>query len=787
MMMKVISVYFWVLVMSVGAFAKEWPVEATKLEDVLKPIDSYASSNGPQYSEYHVSKLGDDGNDGSQSSSFKTISAAANIARPGDVITVHEGTYREYINPPYGGLSEKKRITYQAAKGEKVAIKGSEIIKGWAKVQNDTWKVTIDNSFFGGFNPFNDLIRGDWFYDNGRKHHTGAVYQDGHWLVEAAKLEDVLKPIGDTAGSYSSGSRKFLLNVAWLRSGGGSQDDGRILATDFAAQNGIRTADCSEGGKCIGWIEEGDWVRYEKVDFGRCSEQIEIRAASSTEGGTIELRLDKPDGDLIGTCTVNDTGHWQAWSSFNAKIKPVSGFKTLCLVFKGPKSDDMPYNKLWFSQVNSSNTTVWAQFKDINPNEVNVEINVRQTVFYPKKPGINYITVRGFTMEHAATPWAPPTTEQVGLIGTHWSKGWIIENNTVRHSVCSGVALGKYGDEFDSRPQNSADGYVETINRALKRGWSRDNIGNHIVRNNHISHCGQAGIVGSMGAVFSTVTGNEIHDIHLDRAFGGVEMAGIKFHGPIDTVISNNHIYRCGGYGGIWLDWMTQGTRVSGNLLHDNTRDIFVEVNHGPFLVDNNIFLSQGGLLESSGGGAYVHNLFGCKVQLRPERVRQTPFHKQHSTKIAGLSKVVGDDERFYNNIFVGEKGLVVYDSWRAIKVQAAGNIHLDGAKPHNNERESLVVEDFGADIKLQEKSDGWWLEMAADSAWNAKQKRNIITTETLGKAQVPNLSYVKPDGTSYRIDTDYFGKKRYKTNLSAGPFADPGEGELVLKVWPVE
>ena len=37
--------------------------------------------------------------------------------------------------------------------------------------------------------------------------------------------------------------------------------------------------------------------------------------------------------------------------------------------------------------------------------------------------------MRGFTLEHAATNWAPPTAEQIGLIGTHWSKGWIIENN----------------------------------------------------------------------------------------------------------------------------------------------------------------------------------------------------------------------------------------------------------------------------------------------------------------------------------------------------------------------
>ena len=63
-------------------------------------------------------------------------------------------------------------------------------------------------------------------------------------------------------------------------------------------------------------------------------------------------------------------------------------------------------------------------------------------------------------MRHAATPWAPPTAEQVGLIGTHWSKGWIIEDNVVSHSICSGIALGKYGDEFDNTSADTAEGYV---------------------------------------------------------------------------------------------------------------------------------------------------------------------------------------------------------------------------------------------------------------------------------------------------------------------------------------
>ena len=118
--------------------------------------------------EFHVSVKGDDSNQGSASKPFKTISAAARVAQPGDVITVHQGTYRERVNPPRGGESDSRRITYQAAKGERVEIKGSEVITNWAKVQEDVWKVVLPNSFFGGFNPYSDLIHGDWFNRLGR-------------------------------------------------------------------------------------------------------------------------------------------------------------------------------------------------------------------------------------------------------------------------------------------------------------------------------------------------------------------------------------------------------------------------------------------------------------------------------------------------------------------------------------------------------------------------------------------------------------------------------------------
>jgi alpha-N-arabinofuranosidase len=605
--------------------------------------------------EYHVATGGNDSSPGSRAAPLRTIQRAADLAQPGDIVTVHEGVYRERINPPRGGRSDAERIVYQASPDEKVEIKGSEVVKNWLKVQDDVWKVTLPNSFFGDFNPYCDPIRGDWFNGKGREHHTGAVYLNGDWLIEAAQLDDILK--------------------APLSPGENSQH--------------------------------------------------------------------------------------------------------------------------WFARVDQDRTTIWAQFKGVDPNEQLVEINVRQTVFYPDQPGRNFITLRGFAMRHAATPWAPPTAEQIGLVGTHWSKGWIIENNVVSHSVCSGIALGKHGDEFDNTSANTAEGYVKTIERAHAHAiaWTRENIGHHVVRNNTISHCEQTGIVGSLGCAFSVVTGNIIHDIHVRRLFTGAEMAGIKFHGAIDAQISGNHIYRTTR--GLWLDWMAQGTRVSRNLFHSNlSEDLFVEVDHGPFLVDNNLFLSPTALLDMSQGGAYAHNLMTGKIVSAEELRRETPYHPAHSTTVAGLANIKGGDNRFYNNLFIGAGatqdqpagqddrhrrvagfGLWVYDT-REFPLQTGGNVYYNGARPYAGEADPIVRPEVDPAVNL--------VDADLHLTWDATEppaKSTLVTTELLGKAKIPGLPYENPDGSPLKVDTDYFGKPRNPASPTPGPFENPGPGMLKLKV----
>lgn len=162
--------------------------------------------------EYHVSVKGKDTNVGSLSAPLRTIQAAADKAMPGDVITVHEGIYRERVVPPRGGESDEKRIIYQAAPGERVVISGSERVKGWEKVQDNAWKLTLPDSFFGESNPFDEQIYGSWYRGKGRPNHTGMVLLEGKRIRETFSLEDVLQPLdGKQPHWYAEADAKVAL------------------------------------------------------------------------------------------------------------------------------------------------------------------------------------------------------------------------------------------------------------------------------------------------------------------------------------------------------------------------------------------------------------------------------------------------------------------------------------------------------------------------------------------------------------------------------------------------
>ena len=506
----------------------------------------------------------------------------------------------------------------------------------------------------------------------------------------------------------------------------------------------------------------------------------------------------------------------------------------------------------WYTEqsADGENTLIYANFQGKNPNEENVEITVRPHCFWPEAEHVNYITLTGFVVTKAATQWAPPTALQEGMIGPHWSKGWVIEDCEVSHSKCSGISLGKYLQQGNDNKwshmkyKDGAQTQRDCSFIAQIDGWSKETIGSHTVRGCDIHDCGQTGIVGNLGCVFSVIENCHIHHINNKRNLSGAEIGGIKFHAAIDVIIRNCHIHHC--VRGIWLDWQNQGTRVSCNLFHDNCmpydhllklenreglglgEDIFIEIAHGPCLVDNNILLSERAVKLPTQGVAFVHNLFGgsiCAVgrgvkngSLKYDSTRYTPIHMPHRTEITGVMSVLHGDVRFYNNVFVQQpvrekmveivadykdnewedenltagtltySGYMTEQMWKAcfdgycgegapqnrdryympLPVWTGGNVYFNGAKPADIEEDFTVDTQHHVTLELKEENGQYRLET---NLMEYLPQAKLITSDTLGMAFEPEQRFETPEGEDIIFDSDFYGESRMN-NLVAGPFS---------------
>ena len=499
----------------------------------------------------------------------------------------------------------------------------------------------------------------------------------------------------------------------------------------------------------------------------------------------------------------------------------------------------------WYTCQEDHQTVIYANFQGKNPNEEKVEINVRRNCFMPSKTGVNYITFSGFRVSKAATTWAPPAAYQDGMIGPHWSKGWIIEDCDISGSKCCGISLGKYldpeNDHYFTRKHVKSPTQMErdAVCRGQYHGWLKEKVGGHIVRRCKIHHCEQTGIVGRMGAVFSLIEDNEIYNINNMQQLGGAEIAGIKLHAAIDVVMRRNHIHHCTM--GIWCDWQAQGTRISQNLLHDNnppesvasakggmmSQDVFVEVSHGPTLIDNNIMLSRASLRLAAQGVACVHNLMlgaftavGGGTDMTVNGVNQpryTPYHIRHRTEVAGFMTILHGDNRIYNNIFVQnwpvtqtevkqDMGFMMadnqtvgtgvfdeyptYEDWIAhfdldkpadmrklteyhfahLPVWIDGNAYFNGAVSWKKEEHALIDGEHPVRVQLEKRDGGYFLNTNLYE-FMGDFRDGVITSDGLGYAFEPEQRFEDPDGTAISFDRDYAGNHRGPAPLP-GPFA---------------
>ena len=165
----------------------------------------------------------DDNGPGTSARPFRTINKAAQVLQPGERVVIASGTYRECVRPVRGGTGPSQMISYEAAPGAKVYIKGSEVLKdGWKQEsipvgfrgpggaagqppppQVTTWRYDLTGEMFpDAYNPFAlPSIMGQWEWLDTKVvdlgpyfRRRGLAFVDGKPLEPMEQLRELATP-----------------------------------------------------------------------------------------------------------------------------------------------------------------------------------------------------------------------------------------------------------------------------------------------------------------------------------------------------------------------------------------------------------------------------------------------------------------------------------------------------------------------------------------------------------------------------------------------------------------
>ncbi|MFE6679063.1 ThuA domain-containing protein [Streptomyces sp. NPDC057729] len=157
---------------------------------------------------------------------------------------------------------------------------------------------------------------------------------------------------GDLGGHPEGADLTYVLNAKYTDKGGDGVSAltgyGRSVlqpkhkqAEYYDAQSGTRIVaqEGAENGKRIGDVSNGDWVAFDPMSVEGIG-SVGYRLSSPYGVGAIELRADAPDGPLLATTPVPNTGGWDNYQETpTVPVQELKGTHKLYLVFTSPQNN----------------------------------------------------------------------------------------------------------------------------------------------------------------------------------------------------------------------------------------------------------------------------------------------------------------------------------------------------------------------------------------------------------------------------------------------------------------
>ena len=323
-----------------------------------------------------------------------------------------------------------------------------------------------------------------------------------------------------------------------------------------------------------------------------------------------------------------------------------------------------------------------------------VEWSVRNRLFAPRRRGLGYIHVQGFTFLHCANQGPFP---QGGAVSTRSGLNWIIEENTIRFAKTVGLDVGS---------ETWAGDKLEETDKADQRMIIQ---AGHIVRNNTISDNGLCGIAGWNSpniCLYNNLLerNNRLHFSSADANWE--EWAAIKLHNS-NAIIAGNTI-RFNEAHGIWIDNGYNLARITGNVLLGNVGSgIMMELGAGTVLIDNNIIShtrSYDGFYD--GNAIYAHDASGLTVvhNLLSDNAGAGVLMRTITGRTYDGKLVTTSDTRILNNIFANnQKGAIClpFENPRSSGNRSDNNLFIGEASFRLNKyQDSFKWEDVVAKLR---------------------------------------------------------------------------------------
>lgn len=400
-------------------------------------------------------------------------------------------------------------------------------------------------------------------------------------------------------------------------------------------------------------------------------------------------------------------------------------------------------------------------YKDARPHRKTVEVTTREQVFAPIEPYLNYIRVKGFRMFHAANgvPIPPP---QRGLLSATRGHHWIIEDCEIGHANAIGMDL---GGQWWGYGKGEMQGY-------------------HIVRRNYVHHCGVSSISAwhNMANERLLIEDNLITDNSWMPIMQHYESSGIKIHRTEHCVFRRNVVMRTGSGSSIWLDGEIFNTRITQNLCYDanahSLGSVFLEINQGPNLVDNNIVIGsadQGFHQHDADRVVLLQNLFADAQGYGVHLVRGDP-------KRSGPKPPFENHHRVFGNIFAGCGKWIL----RANETTHSDYNVFDGG----DKAAARMFTTHAADGKPEELNLEAWRGLGEDAhsvvmdvKTSFDPKRLVLRTQCDALPAFDVFPELLPETApaAALLTHDYFGQPRPKDEFAVGPF-----GKMPLDGSPV-